>query len=109
MIVNRERNSPILWMALVLSWLVAPVFAGVRIEGEVEEVAEQVEQAFDELEIETSETHLEPNRAMAVGQARSGARLMVSVENVGEDECELSITADDDDIEERFLRLMQAR
>lgn len=109
MIVKRERTRPVLLAALLLCGLAAPVFAGVKVSGDVEEVAEQVEQAFEELDIETAETSRDMERAMTVGKARSGARVMVSVEHVGEDECELSVTTDDEDVEQRFLRLMQTR
>jgi hypothetical protein len=109
MIAARERIKPVLWTPLLLCTLAAPVYAGVKVKGDVDQVAEQVEQAFEELEIETAESSRDVDRAMAVGTARSGARVMVSVEHLGDDECELSVSTDDQDIEARFLRLMQTR
>jgi hypothetical protein len=109
MIAARERIKPVLWTTLLLCTLAAPVYAGVKVKGDVDQVAEQVEQAFEELEIETAESSRDVDRAMAVGKARSGARVMVSVEHLGDDECELSVSTDDQDIEARFLRLMQTR
>lgn len=109
MSVKRLATEPVLWAVLYACLLVAPVYAGVKVKGDLDEVAEQVEQVFEELEIETAESSMDLDRATTIGNARSGARVMVSVEHSGEDECELSVATDDREVEERFLRLMQTR
>ena len=110
---TRFRLVPTL-VASILLLLAADLLAGtkVKVKGDVEEVAEQVEKTFEELEITTADSSVNSDWARAVGKAKSGSRVTVAVSHAGDDECEVSISSDspaDPDIEERFLRLMQSR
>lgn len=108
----RLASRVLLVLALVF---VAPgLLAGskVKVKGDVEEVAGDIEGAFEELEITPDEATVTTTWAKATGKARSGARVTVAVNTLGEDECEVSIDSDspaDPEVEERFLRLMQSR
>ena len=86
--------------------------AGVKIKGSVEAVAEQADNAFTELQIDDADFTVSHAYATGVGKAPSGARVTVSIDHVGEEECEVSVssaTPKDTEIEQRFLRLMQSR
>lgn len=99
-------------LALLLSASVLQAGAKVKVKGDVESVAEQIEGAFQELEIDSSDIEVSQGHATAVGKARSGARVTVSVNHSGDDECEVSVSSEsptDPDIEARFLRMMQSR
>lgn len=84
----------------------------VKVKGGVEEVAEQVDNAFQELEITTADSEVTDKWARTVGKAKSGARVTVAVNHTGDDECEVSVSSEspeDEDIEQRFLRMMESR
>lgn len=114
--MNDKRNifRPALLPALLLCLLAGPLLAGTeaRVPGEVDQVSEQVKDVFDELQIDTSGSTLAADHSLTIGKARSGARVLVSVEHSGEQECKVKVSTEapaDPDIEARFMRLMQAR
>lgn len=86
--------------------------ATVKVKGDVKDVVEKVDVAFDELELDSQLIQVEDSWAEAVGMNTRGARLTVAVKRLDDDECEVEISGEpgeEDDIEERFLRLMQSR
>ena len=101
-------------LAVSLGLFTSGVFAGtkVKVKGDVEAVAEQVDEAFNELEIHKQDGEVKDDWARASGKAKSGARVTVAVNTAGDDECEVTVSSEsptDPDIEERFLRMMQSR
>ena len=99
-------------LAVLLLLLAASVQAGVKIKGSVEDLAEQADNAFVELNIDDADFSVSHASATGVGKAPSGARVTVSINHVAEEECEVSVSSaspEDPEIEQRFLRLMQSR
>ena len=99
---------------LLAGFLTAPLLAGteVTVRSQDQQDIEQVEQAIDELELEAARATPAQDHALAVGQARSGARVVASVEHGSDGSCTLdpgAESAEDQGIEARFLRLMQTR
>lgn len=113
----RNRSSYMittLCLALLLALSSTGLQAGtkVKVKGDVESVSEQVNQAFETLEIEQADASRNSDHAMAVGKSRSGTRVTVAVNRAGDEDCEVTVSSDspsDPEIEERFLRLMQSR
>lgn len=84
----------------------------VKVEGDVDQVTEQVEGAFEALSVEADTAERNESGTVMRGKTRSGARLTVAVKPAGDDECELTVSSEspeDPEIEERFLRLMSSR
>lgn len=111
---QHARHLIIILLAAGLLLGASGLFAGtkVKVKGDVDTVAEQVEEAFENLEITASDTEKYKDWARTVGKAKSGARVTVAVNQAGDDECELSVSSEspeDPDIEQRFLRMMQSR
>lgn len=82
---------------------------GVRVKGDVDEVSQQVEAAFVELDITREATEKDAGGTTATGKNPDGSRISVAVAHAGKDECEVTVDSEDPDIEERFLRLMRSR
>lgn len=102
-------KRPRLW-GLLAGFVTAPLLAGteVTVRTEDKQGVEQVGQAPDEMGLEAAQATPAEDHALAVSQARSGARILASVES----ECRLSVNTEspeDQDVEARFLRLMQTR
>ena len=84
----------------------------VKIKGDVDEVTEQVEGAFTEMDVKQDDKVRTKTYSMTRGKAASGAELTVEVNRSSESECEITVSAKDagdSDVEARFLRLMSSR
>jgi hypothetical protein len=117
MFYSASSRLPVFCSLLIAAILLFPTgtMAGsqkAKVKGNVQEVAVQVEEAFEELEIDQADSAVTAAYAMTVGKAKSGARVTVSVNGSGDDECEITVTSDsptDPELEKRFLMLMQSR
>lgn len=109
-----SRTIRNLSLALLFA-LVAPALqAGskVKVKGDIEEVTRQVEGALTELSIEQGDLVKTESQAVTRGKTRSGGKLTVAVNSLGDAECEVEISTEtprNREIEERFLRLMSSR
>ena len=106
-------KRPRLW-GLLAGFVTAPLLAGteVTVRTEDKQGVEQVGQALDEMGLEAAQATPAEDHALAVSQARSGARVLASAEQGSDGKCPLGTdteSPEDQDVEARFLRLMQTR
>ena len=94
-----------------------PLHAGtkVKVQGELESVSLQVNQAFDDLALGDRQFNRWEDQISSQGIDKNGNRILVSVRQSGKDECELTIESEaarddsEQNIEQRFLQLMRSR